>query len=149
MNPKIYLLIILVCFTAYGALAQKAVKVPQEVLKLKEAAFDFGKIPQGRPVTHNFEVINNGKKPLLIEHVEASCGCTSPEWSQAPIQPGTSTFIKVGFNAAAEGPFNKTITINYNGNQVKTLIITGEVYPTPTTSAPINTSLSLIKQINQ
>ena len=45
-----------------------------EVLMLKEAEFDFGKIPQGKPVTHIFEVSNVGSTPLKILNVQASCG---------------------------------------------------------------------------
>ena len=115
------------------------------VLDLKETNYDFGKIPQGRPVTHNFEVASKGKEPLLLDNVQASCGCTTPEWSQTPIAPGTTSTIKVGFNAASEGRFTKTITIIYNNSQTKLFTISGEVYPSPTTSAPLNSSLSLLK----
>jgi hypothetical protein len=118
---------------------------PAEVVQLKEAAYDFGKIQQGRPVTHNFELVNIGKEPLMLENVQASCGCTTPEWSKDAIQPGASSVIKVGYNAAAEGQFNKTITITYNNHQFKTLNITGTVFKGPATSAPVNASLSLLK----
>jgi hypothetical protein len=142
---RIYLFILLISFAGFSGYAQKLAKTPSEVLGVKETSFDFGKIPQGRPVTHNFEVINKSSKPLLIDNVEASCGCTTPEWSQDPIAPGASTQIKVGFNASSEGKFQKTITIYY-GEKVKGLTISGEVYPMPTTSAPPNTSLSTLKQ---
>ncbi len=115
------------------------------VLELKEANYDFGKIPQGRPVTHNFEIVSKGKEALLLDNVQASCGCTTPEWSQAPIPPGSNSIIKVGFNAASDGRFVKTITIIYNNSQTKLFTISGEVYPAPTTSAPLNSSLSLLK----
>jgi uncharacterized protein (DUF58 family) len=117
----------------------------QKELELKEPSFDFGKIPQGRPVTHDFNVVNTSAKPVYIENVQASCGCTTPEWEKEPIAPGSSSKIKVGFNAGAEGPFSKTITIYYNSKQTKTLAIKGTVYSLPTTSAPLNTSLSIIK----
>ena len=118
---------------------------PAEVIQLKETSYDFGKIQQGRPVTHNFELVNTGKEPLMLENVQASCGCTTPEWSKDAIQPGATTIIKVGYNAANEGPFNKTITITYNNHQNKTLAISGVVFKGPTTSAPVNPSLSLLK----
>ncbi|AXY75499.1 DUF1573 domain-containing protein [Paraflavitalea soli] len=117
-----------------------------EVLALKETSFDFGKIGQGRPVTHVFEVTNTGKEVMRLDNVQASCGCTTPEWSREPIQPGATASIKVGYNAAAEGPFNKTVTIVYNNNQTKTIVISGNVYKAPATSAPANASLSLLKQ---
>lgn len=147
---SIYLFILLFSFAGFSGYAQKAAKIAAdkgsvEVLGLKETSFDFGRIPQGRPVTHNFEVVNKSKKPLMIENVEASCGCTTPEWSQQPIAPGASSVIKVGFNASSEGKFQKNITIYY-GDKVKALIISGEVYAMPTTSAPPNASLSTLKQ---
>jgi len=117
-------------------------------ITLKETSFDFGKIAQGRPVYHVFEVVNSGKDPLKLENVQTSCGCTTPEWSPEPIAPGASASIKVGYNAAAEGAFSKSITIVYNGNQTKTLLITGNVYKGPATSAPLNPSITLLRQKN-
>jgi len=146
-------LLLLVCFAASALLTQAQTATPAnttstnatEVIQLKETAYDFGKIQQGRPVTHNFELVNIGKEPLMLENVQASCGCTTPEWSKDAIQAGATTVIKVGYNAASEGPFNKTITITYNNQQHKTLTISGTVYKGPTTSAPVNASLSLLK----
>ncbi|HTE27077.1 DUF1573 domain-containing protein [Flavitalea sp.] len=129
--------------------AANTAPAPVELLGLKENGFDFGKIPQGRPVTHVFEFTNNGKEPLKLENVQASCGCTTPEWSKDPVEPGASANIKVGYNAAADGPFTKTVTISYNGNQVKTITISGTVYKAPATSAPVNASISLLKPTNQ
>jgi hypothetical protein len=120
--------------------------VSSDALFLKETEFNFGKIPQGKPVTHNFEVVNSGKDSLHILNVQASCGCTTPEWDRDKIQaPGEKTTIKVGYNAASEGPFNKTITITYNGTQTKQMIIKGEVWKTPVTSAPENSALGNLK----
>ena len=142
---KGFLLFALLTIVFLDVFSQKNANAPTEPLSLRESTFDFGKIPQGRPVTHHFEVTNKGTKPLLIDNVEASCGCTTPEWSQEPIAPGATSRIKVGFNASAEGRFQKTITIYY-GDKVKGLTISGEVYPMPTTSAPPNASLSILKQ---
>ena len=115
-------------------------------LGVKEESFDFGKIPQGKPVTHYFEIINTGKNPLKINNVQASCGCTTPEWDKdAVIAPGASSKIKVGYNAAAEGPFTKFITITYNENQNKQISIKGEVWKTPASSAPENAGVSDLK----
>ena len=123
------------------------VAVPtEEALLLKEAEFDFGKIPQGKPVTHIFEIINKGTDSLHIANVQASCGCTTPEWDRGKVQaPGEKTKITVGYNAAGEGPFNKSITITYNGTQSKQITIKGEVWKTPVTSAPENKELGSLK----
>lgn len=150
------LLIICGLFTVGLLQAQSTVISPkstapdskEDILLLKETAHQFGKIPQGRPVTHVFEVVNTGKEPLMLENVQASCGCTTPEWSRAPIAPGATAPIKVGYNAYAEGVFNKTVTIFYNNGHRKTLTITGEVYKLPATSAPENASVQFLKQTN-
>lgn len=117
-----------------------------KLVTLKETEFDFGKIPQGKPVTHIFEVTNNSKIPLRITQVNASCGCTTPTWDKdKTIAPGGKTNITVGYNAAAEGPFTKFITISYNDTQSKQVTIKGEVWKTPGSSAPENKGLNDLK----
>jgi hypothetical protein len=126
----------------------QAVAPKPELITLKEISHNFGKIPQGRPATYIFELINISNTPLRLDNVQASCGCTTPEWSREAIAPGATSQIKVGYNAHAEGAFAKTVTITYNGNQTKTLTITGEVYKSPMTSAPENASVQFLKQTN-
>jgi hypothetical protein len=146
MRKWIFAGILLVC--AGGIRAQQVAAAKQENLLIRETTFNFGKIPQGRPVTHDFEVVNTGSVPLVLENVQASCGCTTPEWSRDPIPPGGSQKITVGYNSAAEGPFDKSITIIYNKGQMKMINIKGDVWKTPTEPAPKNNSIALIKNIN-
>ena len=127
---------------------QTTTKPVGEMLTLKETSFDFGKIPQGKPVTHEFELVNASNDTLKLENVQASCGCTTPIWKKDAVAPGASTKINVGYNALAEGNFEKPVTIYYNGNQVKTITIKGTVYKVPATSAPQNSSIELLKQSN-
>jgi hypothetical protein len=115
-------------------------------LQLKETEHDFAKIPQGKPVYYTFEVVNVGKTPLTLDNVQATCGCTTPEWSKEPIAPGATAKIKVGYNAAAEGPFDKFITITYNTNVSKQLKITGTVWKAPEGAAPTNASINFLKK---
>ena len=110
-------------FTIAIVKAQTQAATPAEVLSVKETEFDFGKIPQGKPVYHSFEIVNKGDKGLKLDNVAASCGCTTPEWSREEIAPGATAIIKVGYNAANEGTFDKFITISYNGNQSKVIKI--------------------------
>jgi len=119
-----------------------------KVISLKETVFDFGTIPQGKPVYHFFEVTNTGKTPMVLSNVQTSCGCTTPEWSKEPIAPGATAKVRVGYNAAAEGHFEKTITITYNQNLTEQVKISGSVWKAPAGSAPENSSISLLKQKN-
>ena len=119
-----------------------------DVLQVKETEHDFGKIPQGKPVFYFFEITNTGTTPLKLDNVQASCGCTTPEWNREAIPAGSSDKIKVGYNAAAEGGFDKYITITYNGNQSKQIKIKGTVWKAPVGSAPANASVQILKQQN-
>jgi hypothetical protein len=118
----------------------------QDVLQLKETEHDFSKIPQGKPVYYVFEIVNTGKQPLKLDDVHASCGCTTPEWSHDLIPAGATAPIKVGYNAAAEGYFEKTISITYNASQTKQLKIKGTVWKAPEGAAPSNASVQFLKK---
>jgi hypothetical protein len=124
---KKLLLIAAAFVTSFAAMAQKA----DDVIKLNADTYNFGKIKQGVPVTTSFAVTNSSDKPVVLESVVASCGCTTPEWSKEPIAPGATAQIKVGYNAAAVAPFTKDITIRLAGVQeAKVIHITGEVLST-------------------
>ncbi len=153
MKKIIITLISLVSIAIVNAQSTPPVTAPpvvkEDVLLVKESSHDFGKIPQGRPATYIFEIVNTGNVPLKLDNVQASCGCTTPQWSKDEIAPGATSKITVGYNAYAEGGFEKTITIQYNQSQTKLLVIKGSVYKAPPTSAPENASVKLLKQVNQ
>jgi hypothetical protein len=117
--------LLLAVFTVFAvaAMAQQlpAATVNKNEVQLDVAVFawdntthDFGKIKQGTPVTHEFKFTNTGKTPLVITNVQASCGCTTPDWSKEPVMPGAQGFIKATYNAASTGGFNKTVTVTAN-----------------------------------
>ncbi|MCW3117099.1 MAG: hypothetical protein JWM28_1181 [Chitinophagaceae bacterium] len=149
---KIWTLLFLITATLF-ARAQNTeslpvASTPDELLKFKEVEHDFAKIPQGKPVFHFFDITNTGKEPLKLDNVQASCGCTTPEWSHDPIPPGATAQIKVGYNAASEGVFEKFITVTYNGTQSKQIKIKGTVWKAPAGAAPANSSIQFLKQQN-
>lgn len=117
------------------------------MLEARKSVFDFGSIPQGRPVFHVFILENPSLKPVLIDNIQASCGCTTPEWSKEPVAPGAKSEVKVGFNAAADGPFEKTIQVFYAGGQQILLTIKGNVWKTPDQPAPPNKIISSLKTV--
>jgi Protein of unknown function (DUF1573) len=98
------------------------------VIKFKETSYDFGKIKQSVPVTHDFSFSNVSGAPLIIESATASCGCTTPSKPEGAVAKGKDDKITAGFNAAAPGPFNKTIFVKVAGVDTPIqLKITGEV----------------------
>lgn len=109
-------------------MAQTQVKKADELVKFTETKYDFGKIKQGVPVTHEFAFQNVGSKPAVIESATASCGCTTPSWPKTPVTKNNKDKISAGFNAAAPGVFEKTITVKVAGYDLPLeLRISGEV----------------------
>lgn len=88
----------------------------QTTIKFDKTEHDFGTIKsEGGVVNHTFTFKNTGNKPLIIYHVNASCGCTTPDWSKEPVAPGNEAFIKVTFNPKGRlNNFAKTITAIVN-----------------------------------
>lgn len=127
---KSMLLTFIVALLVSPAFSQStaAGKKAEDFIKFKEAKFNFGKIKQGTPVTHDFQFTNISSELVIIETATASCGCTTPKWPQAPVAKGGSEKITAGFNAAAAGPFSKEIYVRVKGADVPFAItITGEV----------------------
>jgi hypothetical protein len=125
---KKILLSLFVLAIAFTTDAQTALKKADEVIKFSEVRYNFGKIKQGVPVTHDFQFSNIGNEPLIIETASASCGCTTPTWPKQPVMKAKADILKAGFNAAAPGPFEKTIFVKIKGIDAPyELKISGEV----------------------
>jgi hypothetical protein len=122
---KLFLFLVVMVAATTASFAQKG------VMKFKEETHNFGKIAQNKPVTVDFVFTNTGKEPIVISNVSASCGCTTPSYTKEPVLPGKTGSIKATYNAAAMGPFNKSITIFSNSESpTLTLFLKGEVIAT-------------------
>lgn len=99
------------------------------VFVFEKDSYDFGKVPEGEKVEHEFKFKNEGTGPLIINDAQASCGCTIPEYPKEPVAPGEEGVIKVIFNSEGRfGKQNKVITITSNADPSTTeLYLTGEV----------------------
>lgn len=100
-----------------------------QTITFDKTTFDYGMIKPSSDGTRFFTVTNTGDKPLILSNVKASCGCTTPEFSQDPIAPGKSAKIKVGYATANPGPFNKMIEVFSNDpvNSRSVIYIKGDV----------------------
>lgn len=95
-------------------------KMPKIVFADTEV-YDFGTINEGDTVSRNFKFKNEGEFPLIINNIQASCGCTTPEWPKNPIAPGEEGSIKVLFNSLGKrGTQNKTVTVFANTDPAST-----------------------------
>ncbi len=126
---KLLILCVVVLGFAFKASAQEEKKAD---FKFTEEKHDFGKIPQGKPVTTLFEFSNVGQEPLILSEVRPTCGCTIADYTKTPIKPGDKGQIKITYSAAAMGPFNKVIIVSSNAKiPSKYLYIIGEVVTAP------------------
>jgi len=85
-------------------------------LSFDKLVHNFGDVKEEVSNTTTFKVTNTGDKPLIIENVEASCGCTTPQKPEKPILPGKTDVITVSFkaNAGQVGEQSKAVTVTAN-----------------------------------
>ena len=98
-------------------------------LAQKPAEIKFDKLTDP-VVSCTFAFTNVGESPLIINQAVASCGCTVPEYTKTPIQPGEKGEIKVTYNGTGKFPghFKKSITVRTNGAvEMTRLYIEGEM----------------------
>lgn len=98
----------LLMLTVLKVCAQQA-----EPLLFKEKIHDFGRVNESSgAVDYDFTFMNNAGRPIKILSVQASCGCTTPDWSKDVIQKGKSGFVKISFDPRGRpGYFNKSISV--------------------------------------
>jgi uncharacterized protein (DUF58 family) len=83
---------------------------------LEKTSHDFGNIEEGVQATVTFTFKNTGNAPLVLNNVVASCGCTTPKWTNEPIAPGKEGTVTAIYNSKGRpGNFTKTITVTHNG----------------------------------
>ena len=103
----------------------------QAEIKFDKLVHDFGKFPESSAtVTCVFGFTNVGDQPLVINQAVASCGCTVPQYTKAPIKPGEKGEIKVTYNGAGKFPghFKKSITVRTNGKvEMTRLYVEGDM----------------------
>lgn len=141
MNYKMKYTLLIACgFAIVGAQAQTVVTpvVPVDVSTVEETTIafeqtshDFGNVIEGELATYEFKFKNNGKDSLKLTYVKASCGCTTPTWTQEAIAPGAEGLVTAQYNSRGRpGSFNKTITVRSTGGDAN-LGIRGVVVAEP------------------
>ena len=108
------------------ALAQNPAQI-----KFEKTTHNFGTFSEKEPVVSCvFTFTNIGEQPLVINQAIASCGCTVPEYTKAPVKPGEKGESKVTYNGEGKFPghFKKSITVRTNGKvEMTRLYIEGDM----------------------
>lgn len=106
--------------------------LPRTSVVFDNPKFDFGTITQGEVVEHTFFFTNKGSNEYKIETVQASCGCTTPDYTQTPVKPGEKGKVVVKFNSAGRsGKQSKTVTVYGNSDEGKIQLSFTAVIPEP------------------
>ena len=92
-------------------------------LEISEYHWDFGDVPKGVKVHHNFVLKNTGTDPLDIPKVRSSCGCSTAPLLKNRLEPGETTDLVLTFTTGNyRGKLQKTLTVlssDPNNQQVK------------------------------
>ncbi|MBR1792702.1 MAG: DUF1573 domain-containing protein [Bacteroidales bacterium] len=96
------------------AAAEEQVNIDGPKISFTTMVHDYGTIEKGGDGGCTFEFTNNGNEPLILSNVRASCGCTTPSWTQKPVMPGQKGTIDVRYNTNNVGGFSKTVTVQSN-----------------------------------
>lgn len=105
----------------FASFAMTYAQGPQ--LSFESNVIDYGTIEKGGDGIRVFRFTNSGDAPLIIEKVYSSCGCTIPKKPEAPIAPGESGEIQVKYDTNRVGPIRKTVTVNSNATDQKTVAL--------------------------
>lgn len=123
-----------------GAQTTETTEVPANGAKIRfeEMEHQYGTIQKGSDGNCEFTFWNDGNEPLILSNVKASCGCTTPSYTQKPVMPGQSGVIKVHYNTNNVGGFSKTVTVTSNAvdNPRVVLRIKGTVKQDAPTAQP-------------
>lgn len=103
---------------------QEAEEANMTSLSFDRMKHDFGDVKPESENKTTFTVTNTGDKPLIIEDVSASCGCTTPKKPEGPIAPGESDEIEVVFKPkpSQRNEIKKTVTVVANTNPKVTML---------------------------
>lgn len=78
---------------------------------------DFGKLSIGDKQERIVKLTNTGDKPLVVQDVVVSCGCTKVKYPKAPIMPGEKGDLTISYDPDKKGSFHKTVTLYCNAKQ--------------------------------
>lgn len=78
---------------------------------------DCGQVVFNKPVTAEFMLKNDGHKPLVINNVLKSCGCTEVDYPKTGIAAGESFVIKAVYDAKQMGTFTKQVCLYTNAGE--------------------------------
>jgi hypothetical protein len=114
------LLLFLLCLFAGSAFGQLTWATTEQTFNSK---------PQDKEVVAKYKFTNNGTKPIKIQNVRTSCGCTTAALSKTEYAPGESGEIEAKFTFSGRtGKQEKAIMVATSANPEQPTILKLNVY---------------------
>src|ERR1700726_5239631 len=109
------LLLFLLCLFAGSAFGQLAWETTEQTFHSKQ---------QDKEVVAKYKFTNTGPKPIKIQNVQTSCGCTTAQLNKTYYPPGESGEIATKFPFAGRtGRQEKAITVTTAENSAQPTIL--------------------------
>lgn len=112
--------------TSWAAILLVVIMLPFQIvwaagpsISFDKETHDYGKVVYGDTVRDSFTVTNKGNQTLIIEKLDASCGCTKAVKGTSDVPPkGNSTIIaEFDTNGLRQGRKEKSIFVHSNDPQ--------------------------------
>lgn len=100
--------------TSASAQTDNWTKVEGCNVSVNEIQHDFGTKPLYTKTEFEFKIKNESTEVLVIKNITTSCGCTTPTYSKRPVKEGKTAIVKVAYDSARIGAFDKTIYVYTN-----------------------------------
>ncbi|GHV28183.1 hypothetical protein FACS1894176_10620 [Bacteroidia bacterium] len=111
-----------------GEVATNTQQQPLTSVSIQQQEITLTDLQKDKTSTTIFRLTNTGNQPLLITHIDSSCGCTVPTYDKQPVEPGKDAEIKVEITPGELGAFHKTIRVYCNTEKgVVSLAVKGMV----------------------
>lgn len=93
-----------------------ALSASAQKITTQHEVVDCGQVVFRHPVTAEFQMKNEGNKPLIIKNVLKSCGCTKVEYPTKSIAAGEDFVVKAEYDAKQMGSFHKQVCLYSNAS---------------------------------
>ncbi len=124
--------------TAVSLLAAMSLCATAEIRWI-DRDYDFGLMKEiAGPKTGTSRFVNLGPDTVTIFSVRPSCGCTTADYSDAPIAPGDTAVVSYTYNPDMRpGKFDKSVKVRLSNGDRYSIRITGNVLGTPESLATL------------
>jgi hypothetical protein len=94
------------------------------LIRVEPAGFDFGAVVPGKLLRKEFRLRNAGDRPLVLQRVRTSCGCTVGKLARTTLEPGAATSLVVSLaTGSSRGHIVKSVVVPSNDTKTPLLEI--------------------------